>query len=105
MGIQFDRFATGHYARVNFNETENRYFLRKGSDHKKDQSYFLYQLKQSQLMRSIFPLGDVNKEEVKAIARESGFADFADKPESQDFFDDGEYRDLFDASKKRKGNC
>ena len=104
MGIQFDRFATGHYARVNYNESKNRYFLRKGADHKKDQSYFLYQLKQSQLMQSIFPLGDFKKEEVKVLAREAGFVDFAEKPESQDFFDDGIYRDLFDASKMQKGN-
>ncbi len=104
MGIKFDRFATGHYARVNFNESENRYFLRKGADHKKDQSYFLYQLKQSQLKQTIFPIGDLYKDDVRTLAREAGFADFADKPESQDFFDDGEYRDLFDASRMQKGN-
>jgi tRNA-specific 2-thiouridylase len=103
-GIQFDRFATGHYARLSFNRTENRIFLKKGVDIKKDQSYFLYRLKQSQLKRSIFPLGDLYKDDVKILAREAGLADFAEKPESQDFFDNGDYRDLFEASSKQKGN-
>lgn len=103
MGIQFDRFATGHYVRSSFNESSLRYDLKKGIDPKKDQSYFLYRLTQPQLMKSIFPLGDYKKEDVIKLAREAGFDEIADKPESQDFFDDGDYRDLFDASKMQKG--
>ncbi|MCJ7735354.1 MAG: tRNA 2-thiouridine(34) synthase MnmA, partial [Anaerolineales bacterium] len=103
-GIQFDRFATGHYARVSFNASQDRYALKKGVDQKKDQSYFLYQLKQSQLEQTIFPLGELNKEDVRTLAREVGFADFAEKPESQDFFDGGAYQHLFESSKLQKGN-
>jgi tRNA-uridine 2-sulfurtransferase len=103
-GIQFDRFATGHYARVSFNASEDRYALKKGLDQKKDQSYFLYRLKQSQLEQTIFPLGELNKDDVRTLAREAGFADFAEKPESQDFFDGGGYQHLFDASRMQKGN-
>ena len=56
-GIEFDKFATGHYASVGINEVNGRYQLIRGVNPKKDQSYFLYRLKQDQLARIILPLG------------------------------------------------
>ncbi|MHB8807533.1 MAG: tRNA 2-thiouridine(34) synthase MnmA [Anaerolineaceae bacterium] len=104
LGIKYDHFATGHYARISFSEASNRFYLMKGIDPKKDQSYFLYRLDQSQLMQSIFPLGDYKKDQVKAIAQAIGFHKIAEKPESQDFMDGGGYRGLFDKSKGQTGN-
>lgn len=82
-GIAFDRFATGHYARVT--ENAGRMELRMAADAKKDQSYFLCRLSQDQLRRHLFPLGDLSKSEVRDLAREAGL-DAADKPDSQDFY-------------------
>ena len=87
-GIDFDRFATGHYARVEYDKAANRYLLRKGKDLKKDQSYFLVSLSQEQLRQAMFPLGDFTKDEVRKIASEFGL-DVAEKPESQDFAEGG----------------
>jgi tRNA-specific 2-thiouridylase len=83
-GLDFDYFATGHYARVEYNQAEERYLLKKARDLNKDQSYFLAFLTQEQLSHAIFPLGNYTKNEVRQMA-----ADFslpvANKPESQDF--------------------
>lgn len=87
-----DRFATGHYARIKFNETTGRYNLLKGLDPKKDQSYFLYRLNQEQLSRIIFPLGEFSKDQIKIIAAENRIP-IKQKGESQDFFN-GNYRAL-----------
>jgi tRNA-specific 2-thiouridylase len=86
-GIQFDRFATGHYSRIAHGGAGQRYLLQKAVDKSKDQSYFLYRLNQDQLRMSLFPLGSFQKSEIKIKARTAGLADFAAKPESQDFFD------------------
>lgn len=102
--IEFDIFATGHYARISFNESNQRYLLKKGADTQKDQSYFLYRLNQSQLKNSVFPLGDYQKEEVRKIARDNGFKEMAEKHESQEFSDGGTYQNLFDKSKRNPGN-
>lgn len=83
-GIAFDHFATGHYARVECDPTSGRQVLRKARDLRKDQSYFLYALSQEQLGRSLFPVGDYTKEEVRRRARDFGLAVHA-RPESQDF--------------------
>jgi tRNA-specific 2-thiouridylase len=90
--------ATGHYARV---ETVpdptrpggHRFRLRAGSDRNKDQSYFLYGLGQEQLAATRFPLGELTKPEVRAVARRHGLVT-ADKPDSQEicFVRDGDYR-------------
>lgn len=64
-----DKIATGHYARITNNN--NSYQLKAGLDDNKDQSYFLYLLGQKQLSKSLFPLGDITKEEVRSIAREN----------------------------------
>jgi tRNA-specific 2-thiouridylase len=63
--------ATGHYARVQ--ERDGQFHLLKGKDNNKDQSYFLYTLGQAQLSRTLFPLGELPKTEVRRIAEEAGF--------------------------------
>lgn len=82
-GLAFDRFATGHYARVE--RRGNRWALLRAKDAAKDQSYFLYRLSQEQLAWQIFPLGELSKPEVRAIARAHGLS-AADQPDSQDFY-------------------
>jgi len=66
-----DYIATGHYARIDY--TNSHYRLLKGLDNSKDQSYFLYTLEQKQLAASIFPLGNMQKKEVRTIAKQHGF--------------------------------
>jgi tRNA-specific 2-thiouridylase len=83
-GIEFDCFATGHYARVEYDEDRRRYLLKKATDAGKDQSYFLFSLSQEQLGHCLFPLGSYTKEEVRRIARSLGLG-VGDKTESQDF--------------------
>ena len=83
-GVAFDKFATGHYARVT-EASDGRLELRMAADRKKDQSYFLCRLSQAQLARHIFPLGEMEKGDVRAVARRAGL-DAADKPDSQDFY-------------------
>ncbi len=78
-----DRIATGHYARVNFDPATGRYQLRRAVDRNKDQSYFLYEVGQTEFSRCIFPLGELTKGETRKLAAELGLAT-ADKPESQD---------------------
>jgi tRNA-specific 2-thiouridylase len=75
--------ATGHYARVRHNPETGRYELLRAVDPNKDQTYMLYALNQDQLSHVIFPVGEMQKPEVRAIAKELGFV-VADKPESQD---------------------
>ncbi|MFO7880247.1 MAG: tRNA 2-thiouridine(34) synthase MnmA [Bacteroidota bacterium] len=86
------RFATGHYARIK--EENNRYVLQRGVDDKKDQSYFLWTLSQKQLSHTLFPLGELTKDQVREIAREHGFEKIAEKKESQEicFIPDNDYR-------------
>ena len=90
--VRFDTFATGHYARVGFDEVAGRFTLRAGVDPAKDQSYFLCMLSQQQLARALFPLGGMLKSEVRRIARERGLA-VHDKSDSQDFAA-GDYRTI-----------
>jgi len=92
IGVDFDYFATGHYARVEYDEKKNRYILKKGMDLKRDQSYFLYGLSQAQLSMLIFPLGEYRKDDVRKIAQEFGLNVY-DKEESQDFYGRN-YREL-----------
>ena len=91
-GIEFDYFATGHYARVEHDESRSRYLLKKAKDMAKDQSYFLFALSQEQLSNSLFPLGNHTKEEVRKMARDLELG-IDDKSESQDFFA-GDYSSL-----------
>ncbi|GAA6619475.1 tRNA 2-thiouridine(34) synthase MnmA [Scytonema sp. NUACC26] len=78
-----DRIATGHYARIQYDETTGRYQLLRAVDRNKDQSYFLYDLSQDLLSCSVFPLGEMHKADTRRIAAEHGLKT-ADKPESQD---------------------
>ncbi len=82
-GIGADRVATGHYARVRYDETSGRWLLLRGKDRKKDQSYFLFGLTQEQLSKTVFPLGELTKPEVREIARRAGLPT-AEKAESQE---------------------
>ena len=99
-GVEFEKFATGHYARVGFDAASGRWQLRRGKDEGKDQSYFLSRLKQEQLKDLVFPLGELRKGEVKGIARGLGWSDLAEKDESQDFIECDDYSVLF-----RKGDA
>ena len=94
IGLKFDKFATGHYAGIRFDEKTKRYLLLRGKNLIKDQSYFLYRLTQKQLSRIIFPMYENTKEETREMARKFNLS-VADKNESQDFFG-GEYHRLFD---------
>lgn len=88
-GVMFDKFGTGHYARVSKGA---RFELRKAVDEQKDQSYFLYRLTQEQLASSVFPLGEYHKNEVRELARSAGLP-VSDKPDSQDFYS-GDHREI-----------
>jgi tRNA-specific 2-thiouridylase len=81
--IGADRLATGHYARIRRNSASGRYEMRLALDDSKDQSYFLFGLSQEQLARTDFPLGELNKREVREIARRTNLP-VAEKPESQE---------------------
>jgi len=84
--------ATGHYAKV---RSENdRYIVSKGIDKKKDQSYALWGISQKNLSQTIFPLGELNKEEIKKIAIKNGYKNLVDKSESYEicFVPDDDYR-------------
>jgi tRNA-specific 2-thiouridylase len=75
--------ATGHYANLEFNETNNRYLLKNSADSKKDQTYALWGLSQESLSRTLFPLGKYKKTEVRELAEELGIKT-ANKPDSQE---------------------
>ena len=89
-GLEY--IVTGHYARVEYDSGSGRYLLKKALDLSKDQSYVLYMLTQDQLSRTIFPLGELKKTEVREIAERLGFVN-ARKHDSQDicFVPDGNY--------------
>lgn len=90
--MECDYIATGHYVRREYDEKSGRYLLKKGKDSHKDQSYVLYGLTQEQLAKTLFPIGELTKEETRAIAAKYNFLN-ADKPDSQDicFVPDGDY--------------
>ncbi|NLG88589.1 MAG: tRNA 2-thiouridine(34) synthase MnmA [Clostridiaceae bacterium] len=90
MGI--DYVATGHYARIEYDEQRGRYLLKKSVTGKKDQSYVLYNLTQYQLQRTLMPIGRYDKDTVRKIAKELGF-EVANKPDSQEicFIPDNNY--------------
>jgi len=87
-----DYIATGHYARIA--ERDGHVYLRTAADTHKDQTYFLWMLTEEQLKRTIFPLGDLTKDQVREIARQHGYEKLAEKRESQEicFVPNDDYR-------------
>jgi tRNA-specific 2-thiouridylase len=114
--IKFDRFlemadsvgaskiATGHYARIRRDEGLGRYQLLRGVDQSKDQTYFLFGLTQEQLARTLFPLGELTKPQVRELAREMGLA-VAAKGDSQEicFVPNGDYAAFMSAYLRESG--
>ena len=99
-GLQFDRFATGHYARI-WRGDDGRLAVQRAIDDARDQSYFLYRLSQEQLADTLFPLGELTKVEVRRIAAAHGLA-AAGKLDSQDFYS-GDKSELI-GEEKREGD-
>jgi tRNA-uridine 2-sulfurtransferase len=100
--------ATGHYARVEFDADSERWRLLRGVDSARDQSYFLFGLTQEQLSRSLFPLGNLRKPEVRELARRHGLApELAEKPDSQEicFVPGGDYKKFIDAYLADRGDA
>jgi len=83
-GLSFERFATGHYARLE-RGPGGELLLKKGLDALKDQTYFLWNIARERLERVLFPLGGLNKKQVRELVSDAGFPDLAKKAESQDF--------------------
>jgi len=104
--IGADTLATGHYARVEFDEGRSRWLLKRPADLAKDQTYFLFGLTQDQLSRTIFPLGGMTKPEVRELARKHGLA-LAEKPDSQEicFVPGGDYKRFLDAYLAERGEA
>lgn len=91
-----DYIATGHYARIA--KRDDHYFLRRAADTHKDQTYFLWKLSEDCLRRTLFPLGDYTKEEVRELARQHGFVRLSEKKESQEicFIPSNDYRQFLE---------
>ena len=102
ISIGADFIATGHYARVE-QLSNGRYALRRSATAAKDQTYALYNLTQEQLKRTLMPVGEYTKEEVRVIAEKIGLL-VADKPDSQDicFVPDGDYASYIEANSVKK---
>ncbi len=90
--LGYDYIATGHYAVREYDETAGRYLLKRPKDRSKDQTYVLYSLTQEQLAHTLFPLGTLEKSDVRSIAERAGLVN-SSKPDSQDicFVPDGDY--------------
>jgi tRNA-uridine 2-sulfurtransferase len=103
--IGADALATGHYARVEYDEPRGRWLLKRAADLSKDQTYFLFGLTQEQLSKTIFPLGEMTKPEVRDLARQHGLA-LAEKPDSQEicFVPGGDYKTFLDAYLSEQGD-
>ncbi|NLZ27410.1 MAG: tRNA 2-thiouridine(34) synthase MnmA, partial [Firmicutes bacterium] len=95
LSLGAEKMATGHYARVGWEPKHRRYYLKKGIDSGKDQSYMLYRLNQEQLAKSIFPLGGSSKEIIRARALQLGL-NMDEKKESQEicFIPGDDYREF-----------
>jgi len=102
--IGAERVATGHYARVAYDEVRGRWLLRRPADLSKDQTYFLFGLTQDQLSRALFPLGEMKKPQVRELAATHGLA-IAEKPDSQEicFVPGGDYKRFIDAYLAEQG--
>jgi tRNA-specific 2-thiouridylase len=104
--IGAERVATGHYARVAYDDACGRWQLKRPADKSKDQTYFLFGLTQDQLSRTLFPLGDMTKPQVRDLARKHGLA-LAEKPDSQEicFVPGGDYKRFIDAYLADRGEA
>src|SRR5215468_6943891 len=102
--IGAEKVATGHYAQVIFDDVRGRWLLKRPADASKDQTYFLFGLTQEQLSHTLFPLGDMTKDQVRARARQHGLA-LAEKPDSQEicFVPGGDYKRFIDAYLAEQG--
>ena len=114
--VKFDRFlttagqvgarqvATGHYARIDFDERNGRYLLKRGLDESRDQSYFLFGLTQEQLARALFPLGGMRKTQVRRLAQDLDIP-VAGKAESREicFVPNGDYARFVELYLAKKG--
>ena len=103
-GIGAERVATGHYARVRFDSERGRWLLLRPADRSKDQTYFLFGLTQEQLSRTLFPLGEMEKPAVRAMAEEHNLR-VAHKPDSQEicFIPGGNYKTFLSAYLQEQG--
>ena len=104
--IGAESLATGHYASVSFDDKRGRWLLKRPTDSAKDQTYFLFGLTQEQLSRTLFPLGEMTKPEVRELARKHGLA-LAGKPDSQEicFVPGGDYKKFLDAYLAEQGHA
>jgi len=103
-GIGADAMATGHYARVGYDDATGRWQMRRAIDEARDQTYFLFGLTQAQLARTLFPIGGMLKPQVRETARALGLP-VAEKPDSQEicFVPNGDYAAFIDAYFKERG--
>jgi tRNA-uridine 2-sulfurtransferase len=103
--IGAEQIATGHYARNHFCSERKRWILKRPADTAKDQTYFLFGLTQEQLSRTLFPLGEMCKPQVRESARSHGLEVLADKPDSQEicFVPGGDYKQFLDAYLAEQG--
>jgi tRNA-specific 2-thiouridylase len=102
--IGAELLATGHYARNEFDQRSGRWLLKRPADRSKDQTYFLFGLTQEQLSRTLFPLGEMHKPEVREEAKRAGLRLF-EKPDSQEicFIPGGDYKQFLDAYLAEQG--
>jgi tRNA-specific 2-thiouridylase len=105
-GAGAERIATGHYAQIAWNPDSGRWEMRRSADRAKDQTYFLFGLRQDQLARTLFPLGGFEKPAVRELARELGIPTAA-KPDSQEicFVPNGDYAGFIDAYFREQGTA
>ena len=103
--LNADYVATGHYCKITKSNKSKRYFLKKGKDPKKDQSYFLYMLNSDTLSKTFFPLGNYQKADIREMAINMGLIN-ANKKESQDicFITHGTYKEFIEAQLEKKVN-
>jgi tRNA-specific 2-thiouridylase len=104
--IGAERIATGHYARNEYDPARGRWILKRPADAGKDQTYFLFGLTQEQLARTLFPLGELTKPEVRELAHGYGLA-LANKPDSQEicFIPGGDYKRFINAYLAEQGEA
>ncbi len=98
MDLGANYLATGHYARIQYDPETSAYELTKGLDAQKDQSYFLFTMRQEDLPRTVFPIGGLEKDQVRELARKLDLKQVASKPDSQEicFVQNRTYKDFIE---------